>query len=178
MINASSCAVYLISRNEKFKLENLRDMIIFDLGTKCGLRRSEVINLDWEHINFETGRMKIVNSKGGKDRVVFINNDLKDSLLEYRKGTGFYKGPVIRGKCRKKMTKASLQNLIKRIYKESGIYREGLCFHSLRHTFAEMLRRKNVDTPTISRLLGHANLDTTEQYLHLNEEDLIRAVII
>jgi integrase/recombinase XerD len=155
----------------------LRDQIIFHLGIKCGLRRSEVINLDWEHVNFETGKIKIVNSKGGKDRFVFISNDLKGKMLEYRKGTGFYKGPVIRGKCRKRMTKASLQNLIKRIYREAGIYREGLCFHSLRHTYAEILRKNNTDTLTISMLLGHSNLNTTQQYLHSNEEDLIKASI-
>jgi len=42
-----------LRRKEKYKNENLRDMIIFSLGIDCGLRRQEFINLNWEDINFE-----------------------------------------------------------------------------------------------------------------------------
>jgi integrase/recombinase XerC/integrase/recombinase XerD len=169
---------YLSNRKEKFKLENSRDRLVLYLGIKCGLRKSEARNLDWEHINFEIGRIKVSNSKGGKDRAVYFKDDLKEILLGYRKSTGFYKGAVIRGKCRKRMSKASMQDLIRRIYIESGIYRQGLCFHSLRHTYAENLRRKGTDVYIISRLLGHSRIDTTETYLHSNEDDLRNAIAV
>jgi site-specific recombinase XerD len=46
-----------------------------------------------------------------------------------------------------------------------------------RHTYAERLRRKGVDLPTISKLLGHSRLDTTDIYLHVNKDDFKMAVL-
>ncbi len=169
---------YFSCRKEKFNSENIRDILIINFGTKCSLRRSEIIGLDWEHINLKTNRMKIVKSKGGKTRVVYFSDDIKNLLIEYRRITRFYKGAVIRGKCRKRITKSSLQNLIRRIYIESGIYREGLCIHSLRHTFAEIQRKNGTDICTLSKMMGHTSISTTEKYMHSNDEDLQKAIII
>lgn len=63
------------------------------------------------------------------------------------------------------------------MYKESGIYRKNLTIHSLRHTYAERLRRKGIDVATISKLMGHSSLETTAIYLHSNKEDFKRAVL-
>jgi len=46
-----------------------------------------------------------------------------------------------------------------------------------RHTYAERLRRKGIDLPTISKLLGHSRLDTTDIYLHVNKDDFKMAVL-
>jgi len=46
-----------------------------------------------------------------------------------------------------------------------------------RHTYAERLRRKGVDLPTISKLLGHSRLDTTDIYLHVNKDDFKMAAL-
>jgi len=81
---------YLEGRKEKYENENLRDSIIFYLGIDCSLRRQEVINLNWENINFEEESINIVKSKGGKSRVVYFNDKLKNLLLSYRKLTGNY----------------------------------------------------------------------------------------
>jgi len=75
------------------------------------------------------------------------------------------------------MAKCSLQNIISRIFKESKIYRKNLTLHSLRHTYAERLRRKGVDLPTINKILGHSRLDNTDIYLHLNKDDFKMTVL-
>lgn len=169
---------YLSSREEKFKCENLRDSIIFYLGVYCGLRRQEIINLNWDNIDIINRRVKIIASKGGKDRAVFINSKVSEVLINYKKKLDIYKGAVVRGKCRRRITKASLQKLMTRIFKESKVYRQGLCIHSLRHTFAENLRKKGTDIYTISMLLGHSQINTTETYLHVNEDDLREAIAV
>ena len=69
------------------------------------------------------------------------------------------------------------QDIVSRIFKESKTYRENLTIHSLRHTYAERLRRKGTDISTISKLLGHSSLETTAIYLHSNKEDFKRAVL-
>jgi len=168
---------YLSRRKEKYRNENLRDRIIFSLGIDCGLRRQEFINLNWEDINFKENSISIKNSKGRKNRVVYFNNDLRELLYLYRKLSGKYISALIRGAYGKRITKCSLQNIISRIFKESKIYRKNLTLHSLRHTYAERLRRKGVDLPTISKLLGHSRLDTTDIYLHVNKDDFKMAVL-
>ena len=168
---------YLPARKEKYKNENLRDIIIFNLGIDCGLRRQEFINLNWEDINFEESSINIKNSKGRKNRVVYFNKKLRELLYLYRKLNGKYINALIRGAHGKRITKCSLQNIISRIFKESKTYRKNLTLHSLRHTYAERLRRKGIDLPTISKLLGHSRLDTTDIYLHVNKDDFKMAVL-
>jgi len=168
---------YLLKRKEKYRNENLRDEIIFSLGIDCGLRRQEFINLNWEDINFKENSISIKNSKGRKSRVVYFNSNLGELLYSYRKLSGKYINAVIRGSHGKRITKCSLQNVISRIYKESKTYKKNLTLHSLRHTYAERLRRKGVDLPTISKLLGHSRLDTTDIYLHVNKDDFKMAIL-
>ncbi len=169
---------YFKSREEKFEGENARDIITFGLGLYCGLRKSESISLDWEDIDFRSKKINIRASKGGKSRVVYFNGNLKKVLKKYRKCFGFYNGAVIRGKCGRRISKASLQDLIRRIYEEAKIYRKGLCIHSMRHYYADRLRRKGIDLQAISVLLGHSRIDTTEIYFHVSEEDLKKAAIV
>jgi len=168
---------YLSVRKEKYKNENLRDMIIFSLGIDCGLRRQEFINLNLEDINFKENYIIIKNSKGRKNRVVYFNSNLRELLSLYRKLSGKYINALIRGSHGKRITKCSLQNIISKILKESKTYRKNLTLHSLRHTYAERLRRKGIDLPTISKLLGHSRLDTTDIYLHVNKDDFKMAVL-
>jgi len=168
---------YLSIRKEKYRNENLRDRIIFSLGIDCGLRRQEFINLNWEDINLDEDSISIKNSKGRKNRVVYFNKDLMELLCLYRKLSGKYISALIRGSHGKRITKCSLQNIISRIFKESKTYRKNLTLHSLRHTYAERLRRKGIDLPTISKLLGHSRLDTTDIYLHVNKDDFKMAVL-
>ena len=157
--------------------ENLRDKIIFSLGIDCGLRRQEFINLNWEDINLKENSINIKNSKGKKNRIVYFNKKLRELLYLYRKLNGKYINALIRGAHGKRITKCSLQNIISRIFKESKTYRKNLTLHSLRHTYAERLRRKGIDLPTISKLLGHSRLDTTDIYLHVNKDDFKMAVL-
>jgi len=168
---------YLEERKENYRNENLRDLAIFNLGIDCGLRRQEFINLNWEDINFKENSIKIKNSKGGKNRVVYFNGNLGKLLYSYRTLSGKYIGALIRGAHGRRITKCALQNIISKIFKESKTYRKNLTLHSLRHTYAERLRRKGVDLPTTSKLLGHSRLDTTDIYLHVNKEDFKMAVL-
>ncbi len=168
---------YTRARKERYENENIRDYIIFYLGIDCGLRRQEMININWEDIDFNEELLSIKNSKGGKNRTVYFNSNLKEYLCSYRKVTGKYNGAVVRGVRGKRITKCSLQDIVSRIFKKSKTYRKNLTIHSLRHTFAERQRRKGTDISTISKLLGHSSLETTAIYLHSNKEDFKKAIL-
>lgn len=168
---------YLNSKSENYKGENQRDIIIFYLGVYCGLRKSEIINLKWQDIDFNECKIKILNSKGGKDRIVYFNGKLKGVLLKYRKTTKNYDGAVVHGNFGRRITSTALFNIVSKIFMQSGIYRKGLTIHSLRHSYAESLRKKKVDMNTIKALLGHSSLETTEAYLHTSPSDLKSAIM-
>lgn len=103
---------YLNNRRERYKGQNLRDTLILYLGVKCGLRKAEIMKLNWEDINFEGKKIKIISSKGNKDRVVFFNGDLKKMFTKYRKNTDTYKGAVVRGIFGKRITSCPFQRIV------------------------------------------------------------------
>ncbi len=168
---------YLKIKRERYKGENVRDRIIFNLGIRCGFRKSEMMKLDWEDVDLENNKLKILDSKEGRDRVVYFNGFLKKDLDSYRKLNRQYKGPAIRGSHGKKITSTSLHNIVNKIYRESGIYRKGLKLHSLRHTFAVLQVKKGTDMHTIKTLMGHSSLETTDKYLHTLGVNLKNAVL-
>ena len=73
---------YIIIR--KFKeIYNIRDLIVFHLGIKCGLRRQEMINLNWNDLELDEGSnpyLKVIESKGKKSRIVYINDCLFSNI--------------------------------------------------------------------------------------------------
>ncbi len=168
---------YINNREERYKNENLRDMIIYYLGVNCGLRKSEILNIKWDNIDLKNSQIRIRKSKGEKDRKIPIGKNLFFLLSKYRKKTKNYKGPVIKGSFGKKINSNSLQNIVRRMFKESGVYRKNLCTHSLRHTFAEKHRKKGTDIATLSKLMEHSSIATTEAYLHVTNDDINKVVI-
>ena len=107
---------------------------VIALFLNCGLRRQELIDLKWENVNFENCEIKILHSKGDKNRIINFGQNTKEILRKYRSSSRCYKGYLIRGvSSHKKITKTSLQNMVREIFVKSKIYRDGLTIHSLRH---------------------------------------------
>lgn len=171
---------YLKTRKEK-EIINLRDLIIFYLGVNCGLRRQEIINLDVKDIcmdeETEAYYIKILLSKGNKSRTVFISENLYNLVCNYKKKKRLYAGALIRGNQGRRITKQVLQKIISKIYTDTAIKREGLCLHSLRHTYAMRLKNRGIDMFTISKLMGHSRIDTTMAYFHINKVDFVKAIL-
>ena len=71
------------------------------------------------------------------------------------------------------MTPRTIQRILKRIANKARINRP-VCPHVLRHTFAVAAVQKGISLPALQRLLGHDRLTTTEIYLNLSPEDVIR----
>jgi site-specific recombinase XerD len=168
---------YLESRKERYKGENTRDRLIFMLGISCGLRKSEISKLNWEDLDLDERKIKILDAKGGKERVVYYSQELANVIEDYRKLSGNSSGALVRGTFGKRITSCPMHRIIRRMYVESGIYREGLTIHSLRHTYASNLRKNGVDLKVIKTLLGHSSLATTDRYLHVSSGDLKKAAL-
>ncbi|MDP7457606.1 MAG: tyrosine-type recombinase/integrase [Candidatus Woesearchaeota archaeon] len=151
------------------------------LALCCGLRISEVCNLKKQDVDFEDGKIKVVQGKGGKDRYVMLPDKLKPLLEKwFRANDAEY---VIPAMFKEKLNTAQLSlhfrkylrkaDLSIELYKNSmGQPRHAYSFHTLRHTYATYLLDKGVDIYYVQRALGHSDIHTTQIYTHVSNKDL------
>lgn len=159
-----------------------RDLAIFMLMLRCGLRVEEVADLTLGVIDYQRNRILIKSGKGGKDRVVFISNDASDALAAYlriRPHTGEQKIFLVE-KGSHKGNPLSVRGIQKRIEyysKKCGLF---VSCHQLRHTMATQLLNADADLVTIQYLLGHRRIKTTMRYCYLSnmkaQRDYYKAV--
>jgi integrase/recombinase XerD len=165
-----------ISPNEAERLldmaGSLRDHVMLSLGYGCGLRAGEIVRLKAGDIDSAQMIIRIVQSKGRKDRHVMLPPELLGSLRQWWKArpTRFdadvpvserwlFPGP---GEGRH-LTTRQLSRLFHESAAAAGITKR-ISLHSLRHSFATDLLEKGIDIRYIQALLGHSKLDTTARY--------------
>jgi len=147
-----------------------RDIAIFMLMLRCGLRVEEVANLTLDVIDYRRNQIMVRSGKGAKDRVVYISNDAADALTVYlRKRVQTNEQQVFlveKGLCKgKPISVRGIQKRIEYYSRQSGI--PASC-HQLRHTMATQLLNADADLVTIQDLLGHARIKTTMRYCKLS----------
>lgn len=141
-------------------------MIIWTL-LNTGLRISELVSLKKENIDWQNHRL-IIFGKGGrfgsktKRRIVPMSNRIQ-GLLE-----GHFS--IYDTLCLKTRT---IQRMVHEIATRAGISKS-ITPHVLRHTFAVTALKKGINLPSLMRILGHNNLNTTQIYLNLSGEDVIK----
>jgi site-specific recombinase XerD len=158
----------------------LRDRAVIELLFSGGLRVSELVNLDVEHINTER-REFMVRGKGQKDRPIFISPTAAiwiERYLSSRKDGGkplfiHYSGSQdgADGGMYTRLTVRSVQRLVKRYAVAAGITKD-VTPHTLRHSFATDLLINGADIRSVQGLLGHANIATTQIYTHITDPQL------
>ena len=148
----------------------LRDRAMLELLYACGLRISELINLDVLNFNARQGIVKVVG-KGNKERLVPMGEQAlkwvsdyiaygRDKLISEKKNKSTCLFLSNRGT---RMTRQAFWYRIKHYAKVSGID-ENLSPHTLRHAFATHLLNHGADLRTVQLLLGHTSLSTTQIY--------------
>jgi len=134
----------------------------------AGLRLNEVCNLKWQDIDFEREIIHIKNSKGEKERVIFLHRKLKESLMnDGIRQFGF----VLISERGKRYSERTIQQIVRNASKKAGIKRKATP-HTLRHSFATHLLEAGADIRYIQQLLGHKNLRTTQIYTHVASKDI------
>lgn len=161
-------------------LPGLRDRAILELLFSSGLRVSELVGLDREHINLKR-REFMVRGKGQKDRPIFISHDAADWVQKYLdQRTDTTKPLFIRYSGRKtvdlsgnyhRLTARSVQRMVARYALLAGITKH-VSPHTLRHSFATDLLMNGADLRSVQALLGHSNISTTQIYTHVTDPHL------
>lgn len=159
----------------------LRDRAIVELLFSSGLRVSELVNLNRDHINLSR-REFMVRGKGQKDRPVFISKsaaehvssylDVRtDSLpalfLSYSRRNA---APNLSGDYRR-LSARSIQRMISQYARLAGITKH-VSPHTMRHSFATDLLMNGADLRSVQSLLGHSNISTTQVYTHVTDQHL------
>jgi site-specific recombinase XerD len=161
-------------------LGGLRDRAILELLFSSGLRVSELVGLDRDHINLKR-REFTVRGKGQKDRPVFISEEAANWLQKYLDMRQDNTRPLfIRFAGNKKvdltgnyhrLTARSIQRIVARNALLAGITKH-ISPHSLRHSFATNLLMNGADIRAVQSMLGHSNISTTQIYTHVTDPHL------
>jgi site-specific recombinase XerD len=162
------------------KLNGLRDRAILELLFSSGLRVSELVGLDRDHINLKR-REFMVRGKGQKDRPIFISQAAADWINRYlQKRADNTKPLFIRYSGSKKvdnsgnfsrLTARSVQRMVSRYALLGGITKH-VSPHTLRHSFATDLLMNGADLRSVQAMLGHSNIATTQIYTHVTDPHL------
>lgn len=148
-------------------VDNIKHRTILMLLYSTGMRVSEIANCKITDIDSANMRIKIVQGKGAKDRYTIMSQQV---LLELRAYYLIYKPKdfLFNGYQRgKKYSVRSIQHLMQKALVKVGLESKHYTIHTIRHSFATHLLDNGTDLYTIKELLGHTNLQTTMQYMHL-----------
>lgn len=159
-----------------------RDYCIITFFLNCGLRLSELCNIDICKIKDDT--LRIVG-KGNKERTVYLNKPCIKALDEYlpireailNEVPEEHKEALFISSKRRRISERAVERLVKKHVEKAGLDYRILTPHKLRHTSATLMYKYGkVDLRSIQNLLGHESISTTEIYTHVDEEDLREAV--
>jgi len=150
---------------------SLRDRAILEILYSTGIRVGELVNLKVQDINFVEELVK-VKGKGEKERIVPVGKPALNALIDYLEKRPFKNEKyVFLNKYGKKITERSVERLIKKYQRISGIAKE-ITPHTFRHSFATHLLDRGADLRSVQEFLGHKRITTTQIYTHLTVEKL------
>ncbi len=155
--------------------KGLRDKAMLELLYATGMRVSELIHLQLDNVNLSLGY--ITCHENGKERVIPMNQASRRALKQYLDQA---REPLIKKNettslftnCSgHAMSRQGFWKMLKGYAKSAGITGD-ITPHTLRHSFAAHLIQNGADVKSVQEMLGHADISTTQVYLHLNSNKI------
>lgn len=150
-----------------------RDAAIIALMYTCGLRRDEVVKLDLENFEPETGKLVILG-KRNKQRTAYLINGAAGAMADWLDVRGNEPGPLFYpvnkgGKLtRQRMTNQAIYNILAKRADLAGV--KEFSPHDMRRTFVSDLLDAGADITTVAKMAGHSSVTTTARYDRRGEE--------
>ena len=166
----------LLDAPDQQTIFGLRDRAMLELLYSCGLRVSELINLEFQQININDEYIRILG-KGNKERLLPMGELAMEYLSQYEKNARPFlakKGQTDGYFLSNRGSNMSRQNffyIIKAYAQKAGIDKP-LSPHSLRHAFATHLVQQGADLRSVQLMLGHSDISTTQIYTHIQNVQL------
>ncbi len=158
----------------------MRNRTLLELLYSSGLRVSEAVNLELHHIEKQEQMLRVLG-KGNKERWIPYNNITANFLEIYlrewrpqvaKKESGAY---VFLNRRGKKLTRQMVFYIVKDAVAKAGINKK-VSPHTFRHSFATHLLEGGANIKEVAELLGHSHITTTEIYIHISKQHLVKTV--
>lgn len=163
-------------KNKIAELKMLRDKAILETLFSTGLRVSELVSLS-RFTDFDSDQVS-VRGKGEKVRVVFFSEDAKNAIKKYLQARAdssnclfISHSKINKSDNYEPLTTRSVERIVREYAVWCGISKK-LTPHVLRHSFATTLLGNGADLRAVQRMLGHANISTTQIYTHVTDKEL------
>lgn len=159
---------------------SIRDYAMITLFLNCGMRLSELVSIDINHIKFDENILTVIG-KGDKERTVYLNNACIEAIKDYLKVRPCGEDVIdpkalFLSERKQRISKRTVQHIIKD-YLSQVDGAENLSTHKLRHTAATLMYQYgNVDIRALQEILGHESIATTEIYTHVDNSQIRAAV--
>lgn len=151
----------------------LKHKILIGLLYGCGLRCMEVRSVRLQDLDFDRKQLKVVQGKGKKDRYVPLSEHLIRGIKKYimaEKPQDYLFNGQPNGRAGgdfdSRYSQRGVQWAVKQVAKAAGVKKE-VHTHTMRHSYATHLLEDGMDIMTLKELLGHQNIETTMEYLHI-----------
>ena len=159
-----------------------RDYAIITLFLNCGMRLSELVNINIKDITFSECKLNVIG-KGNKERTIYLNNACVSAIKKYLeirpKEAIKYdsKDALFLSERRERISNRTVQLIVKKELLKAGLDVNKYSVHKLRHTAATLMYQYgNVDIRALQELLGHESISTTEIYTHVDNSQIRSAV--
>lgn len=152
---------------------SFRNYVFLKLLLDTGLRMNEIINIKLKNIDFTTNSIHVKITKTDIDRYVCFTESTSQLLKKFIVVHNINNYIFFDFETKNNMTTSSVESFIYRLKKKLNIT-ENITPHKWRHTFATTFIKNGGDLETLRLLLGHSNLKTTQKYLHLSRNDIVK----
>lgn len=172
----------MIEAADMSKFEGVRNRAIMETLYGCGLRVSELVNLEISRI-YPQEQYVIVLGKGDKERLVPIAQPAIDAINAYLELRGDIKikpreeNILFVSRRGGRLTRMMIYYIVTGLAEAAGVTKE-ISPHTLRHSFATHLLEGGANLRAIQQMLGHESISTTEIYLHLDRTYLRNEILL
>lgn len=156
-----------------------RDYCILTMFLNCGMRLSELVNVNIRDINEDTLK---VTGKGSKERTIYLNSACISALsdwltIRHNIRMARDKDALFVSRQKRRISNKQVQLIVKKYMRNAGIDTSRYSVHKLRHTAATLMYKYGkVDIRSLQQILGHESISTTEIYTHTDSDQLHTAV--
>lgn len=162
--------------------EGHRNKAILETLYSCGLRVSELVNLQFEELFFNEGFIRVIG-KGNKQRLVPVSSSVEKEIGIYNDNYRVHQSIkpgnesfVFLNRRGAKLTRVMIFTIIKNLAKKVDL-KKNISPHTFRHSFATHMLEGGANLRAIQEMLGHESITTTEIYTHLDQNFLKEAII-
>ncbi len=176
-------ATELLKTCSDFKAwEDYRDFCMITFFLNCGMRLSELVGINCNDYMSTSVNNQLVTyikilGKGNKERIVYLNSACVSAYNNYVSVRPESRDKALfisrRGT---RISNRRVEQIIEEKLKLSGLSGMGFSVHKLRHTAATLMYQNGVDVRVLKEVLGHENLDTTQIYTHVANEQIRNAI--